>query len=1224
MKNRLLALMALCGATSSTLPLWAAWDDPVLQFTEPNLATDGTGGGVFYIYHVATQKFMAAGQPHGTRLVVADDGQEVTLSYGQDYELSRRAESDPEYSEAYGWRLSMMKAPSNGGFHELFNDAAASIWVDHNKQGHILWKIVAQDKANKVYRIKMIDEDKLYGTEANDGLYANAYMGIDEGKLEVSPSIDTSTSGHETASVDWKFVDSEVYTVYKAKKELQTQLNAADEAGFSDYAKYAEIYNKANATAEEVEEAAKALKQDIVNWKSSEATPDKPVEFTNAIANNSFADGNNGWNVVGSIGHQSGTSYETADNKYKMDHFSEKWVTSANNGNLSGNPMDISQTLENMPVGKYRLTANTIGYWQGDWQNTVPHGVYVFAENNGTEYRAEAHTIEFGGIRGTEAPAEGTPSPRNVILEFFALEGSIKIGFKTVNTNCNWVGVDNFKLEYLGLVEGGMAEELNKVITKAEELKAKYDTNQEKYSIAGEEKFTKMLQAAKDAASNPEVDDKTLGMLLTTVQTGMDTLTADVNAYKTLNQKILDLSNAWDNGVYVDLDLPDYEQFLIDLETARDGRTFNPAEVDSIQPRADRIWMSGIKKALLNGDTDNVTGIMNNPGFTGSKDGWKYDFVSGDNKFNYGYNMGEVYQTVCDVYQELEGLPNGTYEVTLQGFYRPTLNSTCASAWGLEGDTTNDILAYAFGNNTKAKLCHPFECVQDTNTVNNCEQLTAGGAELEGKWTPNGMASAAAIMEANPDAYKLSFKCYVEDDGKLRVGITIPQAGLARYWALFDNFQIKYAGADDMSGAVSTINALIAEATDLLNNEEALTTEEAKQTLGAAIEAANNAIAEGLTLETYKAQNEALNAAIKGGHDAMSAASAFETLVTEHINNFDTGVYDPYSSKAEYGKFLDLLLDEMEPALAQSLESIKWIEDATMKIDKAYATMVSTDIDFTGASINAPADVTAMIQSPSFSVPDPNDPSKELSSIKGWVTTEGNNANATGAQNYEFYVGKGDADIHQVLYALPKGYYRLVYNGFYRAGGAVEAAVAHRDSTDARNAKVYVEAGDGKWSKELASIFDHVNEYKYDGGDFALADSLFPESDKLYHFVVNNVNGTKAAFDEGLYEGNFSFYVSENGQPVTIGVSKKEVIPNDWAIFDNFRLYYYGDGDANKPGDFTSAIEDAVTDGKANVVSTAWYTINGVRVDEPKQRGIYIRQDLMSDGTKKSVKVIVK
>ena len=29
MKNKLLALMALCGATSSTMPLWAAeWEDP--------------------------------------------------------------------------------------------------------------------------------------------------------------------------------------------------------------------------------------------------------------------------------------------------------------------------------------------------------------------------------------------------------------------------------------------------------------------------------------------------------------------------------------------------------------------------------------------------------------------------------------------------------------------------------------------------------------------------------------------------------------------------------------------------------------------------------------------------------------------------------------------------------------------------------------------------------------------------------------------------------------------------------------------------------------------------------------------------------------------------------------------------------------------------------------------------------------------------------------------
>ena len=117
MKNRLLALMALCGATSSTLPLWAAWEDPELQFVEPNLTADETGGGVYYIYHVATQKFMTNGQPYGTRLVVAETGQEMTLSYGEDYELANLPESNDDYFTGKGWRLSMMNAPSNGGYH---------------------------------------------------------------------------------------------------------------------------------------------------------------------------------------------------------------------------------------------------------------------------------------------------------------------------------------------------------------------------------------------------------------------------------------------------------------------------------------------------------------------------------------------------------------------------------------------------------------------------------------------------------------------------------------------------------------------------------------------------------------------------------------------------------------------------------------------------------------------------------------------------------------------------------------------------------------------------------------------------------------------------------------------------------------------------------------------------------------------------------------------------
>ena len=77
---------------------------------------------------------MSNQRPDGTRLVVDNTGQEVTLNYGDDYELSRRPETDEEYSTAKGWRLSMMNAPTNGGYHELFiNTGGTEIYVDHNK-----------------------------------------------------------------------------------------------------------------------------------------------------------------------------------------------------------------------------------------------------------------------------------------------------------------------------------------------------------------------------------------------------------------------------------------------------------------------------------------------------------------------------------------------------------------------------------------------------------------------------------------------------------------------------------------------------------------------------------------------------------------------------------------------------------------------------------------------------------------------------------------------------------------------------------------------------------------------------------------------------------------------------------------------------------------------------------------------------------------------------------
>lgn len=349
-----------------------------------------------------------------------------------------------------------------------------------------------------------------------------------------------------------------------------------------------------------------------------------------------------------------------------------------------------------MPVGNYRLTANTIGYQQND-NKIRPYGVYLYAENSGIESRAEAHSLEFGGLKDGVV-SEADPQPRNTVLEFLAMDGTIKIGFKVANTNCNWVAVDNFKLEYLGKGEGGVAGILENVLTQAEELKNGYDLQKKKYSAAGEAKYNELLETVKQAASNPDIDEEAVGVMVKSLQAGMDTLKADVEAYDALTAKTVELSEAWDESAYADQAFPEYEEYLSGLEDAYENRTFNPLELDSIQPRADRLWISCVKNALINGETNNVTGIMVNPGWDANADGWT---KTGDGSYNQNNSLSEVWSGKdWEVYQEITNLPQGSYRITMQGYYSPssTNNNSWHEGWGQEGDKTNDILAYLFGN----------------------------------------------------------------------------------------------------------------------------------------------------------------------------------------------------------------------------------------------------------------------------------------------------------------------------------------------------------------------------------------------------------------------------------------------------------------------------------------------------------------------------------------------
>ncbi len=802
MKNRLLALMALCGATSSTMPLWASenWPDPTLSFVDPNLTQDETGGGVYYIYHVATQKFMTNGDWKNnwkTELVVGDEGQEITLSYGEDYELVRRPEGDPDRTTAKGWRMSMMNGPTNGGYHELFiREASMAICVDHNKQGHILWKITKQDDGN--YRIKILDEDTKFGVNASGGLYKNAYMGVNEGETGVNPVLDTNMAGFENGQLDWKFVTPEAYNVYKAKKKLQEQLDAADVAGFDKIADYAALYNRTDATAEEVEQAVEDLKLDILEFKYSSATSGKPIEVTELISQPSFNESTDGWvtkreGSSGNFTRKAGDKMIASDGK-ECENFFEYWIDpkEGNQPNWS-----ITQELKDLPDGKYRLGAYIMTNVLAQGDVTGPKGRFLMAKTMAGEVRKEA-----------DVPAIENPDKANgyfapYTLEFSVIGGTATIGMVVENANSNWTAVDNFTLQYLGKADAATVRSmLEQNIKDAEAKYAEYTGANERFSVSGQQKYEETIKAAKDAVANEQLDDETLMGFITTVQLRMDSLAMDISAYKTLAQKSAELEEAYAGTEYEEVGLPLYEDYLDLLADGLAQRTFNPNEVDSIQPRADRILKQAVLESLQSEDgLRTVTGLFTNMDFSNGTNGWTLT-GKGDLKHD-NTGVAELWNAKGgdgEVSQELNGLPSGSYKITMQGFYSPSSNNSNSwqQSWGQEGDTANDILGSLFANDASVKLHHVMDyplTEEEKGTAERYEQITfTDDPQYKDKWLVRLKPAVAETFAKFPDRYVNEVVCYVGEDGKLRLGIKTATASVdwTGTWTVFDKFEVEY------------------------------------------------------------------------------------------------------------------------------------------------------------------------------------------------------------------------------------------------------------------------------------------------------------------------------------------------------------------------------------------------------------------------------------------------
>lgn len=254
------------------------------------------------------------------------------------------------------------------------------------------------------------------------------------GKIRIgfAANAGTGSAGHAKVLVDYvRLLCDEV-----DKSALKSALSAANSAYGDGTGVYAAelksvideaqaVYDDENASVTDILGLTDRLTETTQTYKYKNASASKPLVMTTRIVNPSFEKETEGWENNG-FQVQSNTSFPGKSGSLYL----ERWV-----GIGSKVPdISISQTLEDIPNGKYRLMAAVGNIQQSGQNSTINAG------------EKQTGATLYAGFY--EEPVDTMKISKD--LYFTVVDGKVTIGFKTENATGNWVCLDNIRLRYHG------------------------------------------------------------------------------------------------------------------------------------------------------------------------------------------------------------------------------------------------------------------------------------------------------------------------------------------------------------------------------------------------------------------------------------------------------------------------------------------------------------------------------------------------------------------------------------------------------------------------------------------------------------------------------------------------------------------------------------------------------------------------------------------------------
>ena len=263
---------------------------------------------------------------------------------------------------------------------------------------------------------------------------------------------------------------------------------------------------------------------------------------------------------------------------------------------------------------------------------------------------------------------------------------------------------------------------------------------------------------------------------------------------------------------------------------------------------------------------------------------------------------------------------------------------------------------------------------------------------------------------------------------------------------------------------------------------------------------------------------------------------------------------------------LQTVVSEVEASMAAS-ESV--IELSAM-VDRAKDAAAVFLRNVTPIDVATPFDLTYLLVNPTLD-----------ETADGW--TDGATVNYGCAEFYQ-----KTFDFNQTVKDLPAGTYAFCGQGFQRPGSYSAAYSDYKAGNNKVNAVIYA----GENSEALAHICDGIQTRKVGKGNEAAVTSG--------RYVPNDMQSADAYFKKAIYENRVVAAVTSDGGSLKVGVKSTSMPSNYWAIFDNFRLYFYG----SKSVDDVTAVSAIL---HSEITPNSIYDLQGRKVSESSiRKGLYI------------------